>query len=149
MTVLRHPVDRWYSHYFYNRASNSISFPGFRVPESIEEYAFSEAGVGLGNLYVRHLTAGTDPADPTAAAIETLDRMDLVGILEYPEDLQTRIQHQLGLKLDLPVLNSNPGRSEDQKREVTPELHARIESLCQPDMEVYRHALKTAGLPQP
>ena len=62
ITILRHPVDRWFSHYFYNRYKKDNHF---KSNLSLEEYIDSEDGQSLGSFYHRLFQGRCDGGNVT------------------------------------------------------------------------------------
>lgn len=53
ITVLRHPVSRWFSHYFFNRHKTSDHFT---TDLDLQTYMKSERGISQGHFLVYYLT---------------------------------------------------------------------------------------------
>lgn len=142
ITVLRHPVDRWFSHYFYNRYKNSSHFS---TDITLDAYVDSETGRGQGRTYVRWFSG--DLSDDwsgasTDRAIENVDRCALVGLLEHLDVFRNDFRNRFGVTLRIPRLNRNPGPSAAREEAVTEEIMRRVEELCEPDLRVYDHVLE-------
>lgn len=144
ITVLRHPVSKWFSQYFFNR--NKIS-DHFKIEADLESYVESEEGIALGSDYVRKLTQGfhgTEAASKEAVtqAIENLKKFALVGVLERLDVFARDFRRLFGAKLFLEKKNRNPVSRKKQRQETTEEIRKRVEEICQPDMEVYQWAVQ-------
>lgn len=143
ITVLRDPVRRWESEYFYNKYKLSNHR---KINVNILEYMNSESGRSQGYEYVKFLGGARSCGDYTSRnainrAKENLDKLDLVGFLEYQEDLISRFKERFGVVLRIPRnINVNPAPN-IKKTIVTPEIKERIELMCQPDREIYQYAL--------
>lgn len=144
ITVLRHPVSKWFSQYFFNR--NKIS-DHFKIEADLESCVESEEGIALGSDYVRKLTQGfhgTEAASKEAVtqAIENLKKFALVGVLERLDVFARDFRRLFGAKLFLEKKNRNPVSRKKQRQETTEEIRKRVEEICQPDMEVYQWAVQ-------
>ena len=89
VTVLRNPVDKWFSLYFYNRYKKSDFF---KIEENLEDFVHTPTAVGYGCDYVMQFAGDyardhysyADYTSDTAIkhAIENLKKFHLVGCLE-------------------------------------------------------------------
>ena len=89
VTVLRHPVKKWLSQYYFNRYKD-IPAQHFQIDMDIDEYMNSEEGRALGHDQVSKLSdlAITEPDAMLEAALENLDRFDVVGLTEHLDRFQ-------------------------------------------------------------
>lgn len=140
VTVLRDPVERWISHYFYAYQADSP----FAINQPLDEFVGGGLAQRMGNLYVRHLTGGGSGQDSTeiARASATLEMMSIVGVLESLDRFQEQFTERFGKTLRVGNANRNPTSRDAQRARVTPELRKKIEQLCEPDRVVYEHAMK-------
>lgn len=143
ITVLRHPVSKWFSQYFFNR--NKIS-DHFKIEADLESYVESEEGSALGSDYVRKLTQGfhwTEAASKEAVtqAIENLKKFALVGVLERLDVFKHQFEKRYGVKLNISIKNINPLAKTHQKDQITEEIRRKVENICRPDLEVYNYLL--------
>lgn len=149
ITALRHPVDRWLSLYYYNRYKSGSHF---KVEEDLETYMNSAPGAAEGCCYVNRFTEGIpleqqreDAA--VEAALETLGRFALVGVLERLGRFADAFEARFGAKIKVRKLNANP--APDRKREeVSATVREEIERICAPDLRIY-HAVLEGGLLEP
>jgi hypothetical protein len=145
MTVLRHPVDRWFSHFFYNKYTPTDRF---QIPEDLSAFVETERAFLWGRLYVRNLTEGndrpdvhtTDTSKAVATAIKALEGFSLVGCLEDLNTMCAQFEHRFGAKIRIPVSNSNPVSKSKQRGQISEKIRKRVEEICQPDLEVYNYA---------
>jgi len=145
MTVLRHPVDRWFSHFFYNKYTPTDRF---QISEDLNSFVETERAFLWGRLYVRNLTEGSDRPDVhttdtskgVAIAIKVLEGFSLVGCLEDLDTLCAQFARRFGVKLRIPVSNPNPVSKLKQRKQISEKIRKRVEEICQPDLEVYHYA---------
>jgi hypothetical protein len=146
LTVLRHPVDRWFSNYFFNRYKRSSHFA---TTAQLTDYALSSPGRASARTYVRLFggwKAGADSAECIERAKRTLDHFDIVGTVEHTALLRKRLQESLDISSSLDSRNLNPIAAKDQRERITAEVQERVTRECADDMVVYRHAVKLAGV---
>jgi hypothetical protein len=143
-TLLRHPVKRWFSHYFYNRYKTKQHY---KVNMTIEEYLESESGKNIGSMYVRFLSAMPDHRSEEAIqdAIENLKRFSLVGTLENQQKFSESFQEVFQRELIIPHKNQNPASKQKQQDVITDEIQARVEEICAPDLRIYNYAIEHLG----
>ncbi len=150
VTVLRHPVDRWFSHFFYNKYTKSDRF---KITEDISTFAETERASRLGQLYVRNLTDGINWNDQhqvnmdgaVATAIKVLEGFTLIGCLEHLDIMCRQFKQLFGVRLIIPELNVNPVSTTHQKQQLSDEIRSRVEEICKPDLEVYKYAMSRIG----
>lgn len=143
ITVLREPVSRWISSYFYNRYK-SIDY--CKIQTDIEEYLESELGQSHGREYIKLLIDPHENQNYTSAqaiekAKQNLDKFSLVGCLEYQQDFINKFKEIFGKKLLIHKINKNPKSNAYQKSIVTENLKKKVREICQPDIEIYNYAL--------
>lgn len=139
VTLLREPVDRFFSNYFFNR-SLSKDQSGFAHDKELVPFLDSPEAVMHGNMYVRNLTAGSKHRGNTKAALEALERFTLIGLLEDLPSFEARFSERYRVPLKLGKKNANPVPRAQRQREISPEIVARVTELCAPDLAVYRRA---------
>lgn len=143
ITVLRHPVRRWFSNYFYNRFKTGDHSA---IEEDLEDFLETQRAADEGCMYVRFLAGGATGEAARAqtqidAANANLEKFDLVGLLENIPDFASRFEQSFGVPLVIGARNENPVTADHQQRMITPAVLSRVETLCEPDMQVYRHAM--------
>lgn len=141
ITLLRHPIDRVVSHYFFDRRLRAMS---------PDEFLDSPRG-HVETHVLAHFFGELDwdtPADPAAAnrAIAALERFAVVGILSKPEAFHREIKSKIGLGLTLPRRNIGAERAGTERTggSLSPEIMARIQEMCAEDMRVYEHFVQKA-----
>jgi hypothetical protein len=144
VTVLRNPVQRWISSYFFNRYKRDKHR---KVDVNIDDYLETKFAESQGYEYVKFLGGVSDINDYSSEAAverakENLSKFSLVGFIEQRKDLIEKFNSLLSEELKIDNLNRNPVRRSRQRNYLTPEVTSRIEKICRPDIEVYDYAMK-------
>lgn len=143
--LLRHPVRRWLSNYFFNRYKTGDHY---RIDQELDEFLGTYRARWYGCAYAAylapdHFTYGDDPAEaPIEKAVASLQRFRIVGTLEHLDTMAQQFRYIYGAPLNIPHANPNPRGKSYIQRDVSPEQMKRIERLCGPDMSIYREALE-------
>jgi hypothetical protein len=144
ITLLRHPVERWYSQYFYNRFK---VHEHFRITEELPAFIDSPRAPRLANASILQLTArGIDeilarPFECAGDAIAVLDKFALVGCLERLDAFVDRFENRYGSRLTVPRLQVNPAPPSLRAAPIDSAIRRRVEEICEADLLVYEHAL--------
>ena len=144
ITVLRDPVPRWISEYFFNRYKKS---PHNRHDMPIEEFLESDKGRDQGCQYVRFLANPNAQDDLRSASVidqakQNLLKVDLVGFVEHQHDFVRQFHERFGRKLNIGHLNKNPKAKQDQQALLTDDIMERITAVCRPDIEIFQFAVE-------
>ena len=104
ITVLRDPVRRWISLYFFNRYKDEKHC---KLEDDITTVLHSESGKSQGYEYVKFIGGLNDNRDYTSQraidrAKDNLSKFDLVGSLENQEIFFKQIKDRFGVNLDIP-----------------------------------------------
>ncbi len=146
VTVLRHPVDRWLSHYYYN-----LNRPHkYEINAAIHEFVETERARKLGALTVSLFSEGMNgSARHIDAAISraknNLKQFSIVGCSEKMAEFESEFYAKFGRKLNVPRLNI--GGKRHLEKDIDKKTWNRIWSLCQPDLELYREFFKDVDDP--
>jgi hypothetical protein len=132
VTVLRNPVDRWLSHYFFNRYK-----PGdhYGIDQDLEQFLNTDRAAAYGRTFVDYFSE--DGPDEAKA---TLEQFDVVGFLDDLNDFRDRVVSYLGERPEILHHNSNPVAKRKRKELVTPAIRDEVRELCGPDLDVYEWA---------
>jgi len=93
-TMLRNPVNRYFSHYFYNRYKKGDHF---RTLKSFDEYLNSDHGKNIGNLMTDFLCGMPKDAsldEKIDSAQKNLERFDHIGVLEQIDEFIKELSPQ-------------------------------------------------------
>lgn len=147
ITILREPVSKWLSQYFYNRYKDSNHF---KLDTELERFLDSNESISMGRDYVYNLTDGIsqeEASSPEAIdqAIKNLQNFSIVGLLENIESFAKEYEAQFSAKLSIKKHNRNPLSKVKQDKMVSGELLQRIEEICQPNTLVYQSILKKSS----
>ena len=143
--LIRNPVKRFISNYFFNRYKADDHF---RINEDLDDFVETYRAKFYGCAFVRYLAPdqfayGDEPSTaPVEKAISNLDRFQIIGVLEHLDLMAGKFSEVYGAKLHIPHLNRNPVSSSSSKKDVTPEQMKAIEEICRPDMQIYRKVLE-------
>ena len=147
VTVLRDPVARWLSHYFYAYRADSP----FAINQPLDEFVTTDEARDIATLYVRHLgglehKGEADLGTRIKHACQTLDLMSVVGCVEHMDRFSEQFHRRFGWVLKVGVANTNPVAPSRQYEQATPEICRQVQELCEPDRRVYAHALRLCGV---
>lgn len=137
VTVLRDPVDRWFSQYFYNFGRSGK----FGIHEELGPFLESDYAQEMGRLYVRHFSHCFDVEpegvpDATEAAIENVRRFDLIGRTDRMGVFAEDLRRVTGLRFRFAQHNVGANRRR-RAAEIDAVTVARVRELCRPDYAVF------------
>jgi len=144
ITTLRHPVDRWISHYLYNK-HRERSDPRYDIDDDIESFLETERGRGIGQIALAYFSdtgdLGPDERESDRVqqtARENLRNFELVGFVEELGRFERAFGKTFDFEIDLGHRNRNPAPS-DEKR-VSDDVRAKIRDACQAEIRLYEWA---------
>ena len=155
VTVLRDPVERFMSHYFW--AWNKADAHG-RIEEDFEAFLETDRARRLGATIVEYLCGlpkevATHSEQAVASAIANLAKFDVVGDIGNVAGLQIGLREALGVKVSIGHENkARPTIKRASEALANTAARSRVEALCAPDMAVYAHfvasqAARTSEVP--
>lgn len=148
VTCLRHPVDRWFSNYFYSRYKSGAHG---RIELSLEDFLQTRHARDFGTTYVQYL-GGIDPdgnytqASAITRAQQAFDAIDEVAFLDALPAFVALMKQRHGMNLRIPHERKGPLPADEVKRyKESKEIRAAITALCAPDIAVYDYARSRLG----
>lgn len=139
ITVLRNPVDRMVSLYYYLEANKHMSLENFVSQPSLKE---------LDNDQTRRI-AGTDPAigecnrDTLEMAIENLNKFAVVGVTEEMVNIERKLKAVFGWKDNTISMGfKNTGHNKPKAQSLTEAERSAILKANTYDIELYQYVLR-------
>lgn len=143
ITILRDPVDQWFSQYFYDTRTDS------EVPIlcDLESFVSTDRACLMGNSYVRKLTDSSFSKnaftnDAVQLAISNLSKFSLIGVLERLDIFADAFNNIFKKKIAIDYLNVNPIPKYKQQEAVTENVLNKVIEICQPNIQIYNFALE-------
>ena len=145
ITLLRDPVEKYLSQYFFNRQKHDKEH--FGIEASLERFIDSEEGVRLGQDMVQKISGralvttegSSERKSHVEQAIQHIEKFHLAGILEDLPKFEADFKKRFGVSLHIKKMNRNSGNG---KQQISAATKKKIESLCQPDVALYQHVKK-------
>lgn len=138
ITVLRDPVKRYISQYFFDAFKPEDHA---RVSESLEDFIESERGKFRAQSYINYFgnfsrKDNIDPNEKLEIAKENLFKFTIVGFLNNLDGFRDDLKQKFNLNLKFPHKNKNP----IAKPEVKESVRQKIEEICHYDLLFYNYA---------
>ena len=140
ITLLRNPVDRWISEYFYNRDKTKSNWKKHDL--SIDEYLNTEKAIKSGREYISYFAedSGSDSIiddSKVERAVNNLKNFKIVGMLEDLAGWKTRFKDLYKIELDIEILNASPNDEGVKEIKSDANYMKKIANLCEYDITVY------------
>ncbi len=144
VTVLRDPVDRFVSQYFWSKHRGVHD----RIDATLDERFIETTGRSWGSMMVAYTsglpwTADHRSREAIEAAKSNLAKFAAVGFLDDMPRFSAELRKTLGTPIRIPKINRSPAPPGERDR-LTPELLGNIREICGPDLELFAHARKMA-----
>jgi hypothetical protein len=147
ITILREPVQRFISHYFWSyRKANAHA----RIEEEFEPFLETERARRLGASYAEYFCGLPKEADIASAravdaAISNLRRMDVVGRLDDLPGFESDLRRTLGVRVRIGHENKMRQPAGRKSGVVKPELMDKVRALCAPDIAIWNAMFPERG----
>lgn len=143
-TVLREPVSRFISHYFWSHAKRDAHG---RIDEEFAAFLGTPRAARLGAVYVQYFSGLPKEADLTspaaiAEATANLEKFDVVGTLDNLGSFRRALKKRLGVNLHFGRENRMRQSVGHKNEIVTANLRRRVERLCGPDLTVWKSVVE-------
>jgi hypothetical protein len=136
VTLLRHPVDRFISNYFWTHNRPDAHY---HVAESFEDFLSTERARGMGSTYVRYFCG--EPAQKFTlrhvdSAIRNLRRLDGVGFLDDVDRFERDLRRLTGRRVKIGIENVG-NTSARRDAFLSGPLRDSILEVCGPDRDIW------------
>lgn len=143
ITILRDPVSKLFSQYFYNRHKKNTHH---KLDCSLEEFLKTDEAWHLGRNYIYLLVDGISSQEASNniaidQAIKNIEKFTLIGILEKINWFYEDFNNIFGAQLKVEERNKNPLSDKQQKQQITEDMRAQVREICQPNLQIYQAAL--------
>ena len=144
ITIIRHPVERWFSHYFFNRYKKSDHY---KTTLSLEEYIDSEDGRSLGSFYHTLFYGKCDEEmgnfnESYLKIISNFDKFACIGVTEHMDIFCRDFNRYFGVEINIERKNKNPLNKNDRSKLITETIRKKVEKICEPDLKIYNYVLE-------
>jgi hypothetical protein len=143
ITILRNPVKRYISQYFYDAYKPEDHA---RVSESLEDFIETERGKFRGQNYINYFGnfSHHDSADLSTRleiAKENLSKFSLISFLDDLDRFRNDLKEKFNLTVKIPHMNKNPV----SQPEIQASVIKKIENICEYDLKFYDYAKEKFG----
>jgi hypothetical protein len=139
LTILREPISKWLSNYYYRKNRKSDHW---KIKLTMEEYLETDLAKVHGYDYSKYF--GGLRSDNNYCVKSNIDlaknhlsKMHVVGFLDDLEGFAHRLSELIGYNIKVPYLNKS---IKDNNAKLSPKLLTKIEKICAPDIEIYNWA---------
>lgn len=146
VTVLRDPVERYISEYFYNYKRDHQA----KIDLPIEDYINSEMGVRNASKLSEYLCGSRDynPREKEinfSNAKSNLRNFSVIGFTDNMDSFRVQLKRELGKNVKIGVANKRTTSQHVVNQNVTPSIRKEIEDLCSLDIQLFEYAKKIYG----
>jgi hypothetical protein len=143
ITILRNPVERWYSHYFYARNIDSI----YNIDMELNEFVETEKALYMGSSFIGVVTGETSldkqrSQEYIEEAISILSKFTIVGFLENLNQFCKDFKTKFNKNLNIPHLNVTPSEKRKGWHNIPDVIHEKVLEICRPNIEIYKNIKK-------
>ena len=136
VTVLRHPVKRYISNYFFNKYKQTEHC---RINDTLSDFLDSDRGKSWGYMYTNYFSGNPNSAvgAPSQDLLETAKtnalKFNTIGFLDKLDKFVGECKSKYNLKLKVPHKRKNP----KSNREISQADLEKINHICRFDVELY------------
>lgn len=141
VTMIRNPIDRFFSLYFYNLykkddfGSTNLRFEEYLKSCSGTTYVYYFGGYRADQRY--------DSDEAIANAVDNLKEFKVIGRLNKMDLFINEMKHKLGLSLEISKSNKSPAPREKYNTfKNSPEKRAMVREVFQPDLKLFEQLKK-------
>ncbi|WP_413720862.1 sulfotransferase family 2 domain-containing protein [Silicimonas sp. MF1-12-2] len=138
VTVIRHPVDRFVSHYFFDRKQDNLN----TISREIGDFLQTDQARCFATHLTRYFSGRQWPyevgKEPVEAAIAGIGEFSIVGILEDLPKFKRDILRRYGWSIRIPKTNEGA-----RDRNLPDALMEEIRELCASDLMLYEMISQT------
>lgn len=143
VTVVREPLQRFLSHFFWDKCRLNKNGIFVELPEFLE----TEQAQAFGSMMLRYLSGAEWPINDIPSALElarqNAKKFDVIGRLDDIESFKEKMHSRFNWKLNIPV--SNVGTEQDYagllERSGT-SLINKLQKTCEPDTRLFELLLQ-------
>jgi hypothetical protein len=148
ITVLRNPLDRLLSHYYFNRFQDKRDHTPIDI--DLSEWLSTDQAKGAATLFVKMFVGDMavataldrhghwhDMRSAVASTIENLEEFAIVGILEHLRDFEAAVQQRHGITGRIGHLRKSPRPGYVKFADQPVGLQDRILEMCEADLTIY------------
>lgn len=146
VTVLREPIERWYSAYYFRRLSPFNKHSHAMV--DIEEHFETEKGWEDSRSFVDFLTSHKPSQkelieEDIYNVLDSLDSFSVVGFLNDTEAFCNQMKTSFERRLWIPKRNRRPKGSDSlQMPDINSDFHKKLQSRLEIEIEIYERAVE-------
>lgn len=145
ITILRDPVDRWFSEYYYNRYKGDRTHAAIEI--DLKEFLVTDEARRMGTTYVRMFAGISYPEIATTGldqivkiAESNLEKFSLVGFTDALSEFRRSFQQAFGKRLVIPHKNKSPAPGASRSLEIDDNITSKVRELTVPDQRIYSRA---------
>lgn len=144
VTMLREPVERFISHYYWSYGKSNAHA---RIEETLEDFLETDRAQKLGSTYSEYYS-GFDKEqcfrspEAISSAVNNLKKFDVVGRLDKLEDFQVKLKNELGVTIKVGHENKGAASKVDSshakpKYGIEDKTREKIRIICKPDIQIW------------